>query len=99
MRLVWYPIGVIKSPEAAKAIAAKNGVYGKCNCCATDMAMGKTIDTAAAFVISDVSIIVAINKADNTPTGPNILPVAISPDAISVAVPDFSKAMPIAREQ
>ena len=85
-------MGVMKSPEAPKAIARKKGVYGRDICSAIDIAIGNTIETAAAFVISDVNNTVMINNPVSVPTGPSEFEPVINRFARRPAVPDFSKA-------
>src|SRR5690606_27964484 len=91
-------MGVIKSPEAPKAMATKKGVAGNDSCSASDMEMGNIIETAAGFVTNAVKKIVTKNNALNTPTGPIDSPTLINAVATNAAVPDFSSATPIARE-
>lgn len=55
-------MGVMKSPEAAKAMAIKKGVEDTPVKCDSDIAIGNIIETAAALVISAVSKVVTINS-------------------------------------
>ena len=55
-------MGVMKSPEAAKAMAIKKGVEDTPVKWESDIAIGNIIETAAALVISAVSKVVTINS-------------------------------------
>ena len=89
----------MKSPEAAKAMATKNGAPGSCVICDNESAMGNMMETAAAFVIKAVNRVVTINRTEINATGGNVSTGFSNMAAIHPAAPDFTSATPIANEQ